>query len=46
MFTNNGVLLNKTNVNDSYTLGLNDLLAGKFLLVGKGKKNFNLVVVE
>lgn len=46
MFTNNGVLLNKNNVNDSYSVSLDDLLAGKFLLVGKGKKNFNLVVVE
>jgi len=46
MFQNNGVLLNKTNVKEDYVVSASDLLAGKFLLVGKGKKNFNLVVVE
>lgn len=46
MFQNNGVLLNKTNVKDDHIVTEADLLAGKFLLVNKGKKSFNLVVVE
>lgn len=46
MFRNNGVLLNKNNVTDDLTVTAEHLLAGKFLLVGKGKKNYNLVVVE
>ena len=46
MFQNNGVLLNKNAVKDDFTVTPADLLAGKFLLVNKGKKGFNLVVVE
>jgi tyrosyl-tRNA synthetase len=46
MFQNNGVLLNKSNASEDYQVTDKDLLAGKFLLVGKGKRNFNLVVVE
>ena len=46
MFQNNGVLLNKNQMTDDYTVSPSDLLAGKFLLVNKGKKGFNLVVVE
>jgi tyrosyl-tRNA synthetase len=46
MFQNNGVLLNKSNASEDYPVTGKDLLAGKFLLVGKGKRNFNLVVVE
>lgn len=46
MFQNNGVLLNKNGVKDDYTVTESDLLAGKFLLVGKGKKAFNLIVAE
>lgn len=46
MFQNNGVLLNKSNASEDYQVTGKDLLAGKFLLVGKGKRNFNLVVVE
>ena len=42
----NGVLLNKNQMSDDYTVSPSDLLAGKFLLVNKGKKGFNLVVVE
>lgn len=46
MFQNNGVLLNKNTMKDDYSVTSADLLAGKFLLVNKGKKGFNLVVVE
>ncbi len=46
MFQNNGVLLNKVNTPDDYLVTEKELLAGRFLLVGKGKRNFNLVVVE
>lgn len=46
MFLNNGVLLNKNQVKDDYIVQSSDLLAGRFLLVNKGKKGFNLVVVE
>lgn len=46
MFQNNGVLLNKTSAKDDYSVTDSDLLANKFLLVNKGKKGFNLVVVE
>lgn len=46
MFQNNGVLLNKNVVKDDFTVTADSLLAGKFLLVGKGKKAFNLIVVE
>ena len=46
MFQNNGVLLNKSNASEDYQVTGKDLLAGKFLLVGKGKRNFNLVVVK
>jgi len=46
MFQNNGVLLNKNQMTDDYTVSPSDLLAGKFLLVNKGKKGFNLVIVQ
>jgi tyrosyl-tRNA synthetase len=42
-----GVSLNKQKVEDAtQTLGEEDLIAGKYLLVQKGKKNYYLVIVE
>ncbi len=46
MFQNNGVLLNKVNTAEDYLVTEKELLAARFLLVGKGKRNFNLVVVN
>jgi tyrosyl-tRNA synthetase len=46
MFQNNGVFLNKENAGENVIINESNLIAGKFLLVGKGKKNYNLVVVR
>lgn len=44
MFQNNGVLVNKTQVGDAEIINANALLNGKFILVQKGKKSYNLVI--
>ncbi len=42
-----GVSLNKQKVEDTaQTIGENDLIAGKYLLVQKGKKNYYLIIAE
>lgn len=42
----NSVLINKDRVNkQEHTITTSDLIADKFILVQKGKKNFNLVVI-
>lgn len=46
MFQNNGVLVNKTQVGDAEIINADALLNGKFLLVQKGKKSYNLVIAE
>jgi len=46
MFQNNGVLVNKTQVGDAEIINANALLNGKFILVQKGKKSYNLVIAE
>jgi tyrosyl-tRNA synthetase len=44
MLKDNGVSINKQKVTESTTIGTNDLLNGKYVLVQKGKKNYYLVV--
>lgn len=46
MFQNNGVLVNKNQVNDSEMIHADSLLNGKYLLVQKGKKSYNLIIAE
>ena len=42
----NSVLINKDRVNkQEHTITTSDLIADKFILVQKGKKNFNLIVI-
>jgi tyrosyl-tRNA synthetase len=42
----NAIAVNKEKVNDSYLLSENDLINNMFILIGKGKKNNYLLVVE
>jgi tyrosyl-tRNA synthetase len=42
----NAVSINKQKVNESYALTSNDLIKGKFVLLGKGKKENYLLIVE
>ena len=42
----NSISINKTKVNDSYTVSKDDLIGGRHLLVQRGKKNYFLVVVD
>ena len=47
MVQGGGVALNKEKVADPMRLvGESDLIAGKYLLVQKGKKNYYLIIVE
>ena len=46
MLKDNGVSINKNKINDSYEIGLKDLLNEKYILVQKGKKNYFLVIVK
>lgn len=46
MFQNNGVLVNKSQVGDAEIINADALLNGKFILVQKGKKSYNLVIAE
>lgn len=45
MLKDNGVMVNKSKVTDEYTIGPNDLLNDKYILIQKGKKNYFLVRV-
>jgi tyrosyl-tRNA synthetase len=42
----NAISINKEKVQESYQLSQNDLINGKYLLIGKGKKNNYILVVE
>ena len=47
MVQGGGVALNKEKVADPMRpVGESDLIAGKYLLVQKGKKNYYLIIVE
>lgn len=46
MIQNNGLALNKEKVNLDKTVGLEDLLLERYLLLQKGKKNYYLISVE
>ena len=43
MLKDNGVAINKAKIKDTYEIGKQDLLNGKYILVQKGKKNYFLV---
>jgi tyrosyl-tRNA synthetase len=45
MLKENGVMVNKSKVTDSYLVGIKDLLNNKYILIQKGKKNYYLVRV-
>ncbi len=42
----NAISVNKEKVNDSFTITNNDLIAGKYVLLQRGKKNYFLLRVE
>jgi tyrosyl-tRNA synthetase len=46
MIQGNGLAINKTKVNLEKTITNEDLIAGKYVLVQKGKKNYFLVTLE
>ena len=46
MVQGNGVSVNKDKVTEQKTMGSDDLLNGKYILVQKGKKNYYLIVCE
>ena len=46
MLQGGGVSINKAKVDNGHQVGSDDLLAGKYILVQKGKKNYHLVTVE
>ena len=45
MLKDRAVMINKNKVDENYTLGNNDLLNNRYLLVQKGKKNYFLVKI-
>lgn len=45
MLKDNGVSINKTKIADTYTVNLDSLINGKYILVQKGKKNYYIVKV-
>ncbi|MFU8843004.1 MAG: tyrosine--tRNA ligase [Bacteroidales bacterium] len=45
MLKDNGVMVNKSKVNEQYKMGKKDLLNHKYILIQKGKKNYYLVRV-
>ena len=45
MIKSNAVSINKQKINDQFTLSVNDLIADKYILVQKGKKNYFLITV-
>jgi len=42
----NAISVNKSKVNDSYVLSQEDLINDRFILLGKGKKNNYLLIIE
>jgi tyrosyl-tRNA synthetase len=46
MLKDNGVSINKEKVKPDYTLDKKDIIAGKYILAQKGKKNYFLVILE
>ncbi len=42
----NSISVNKTKVNDAFATSSDDLIAGKYLLLQRGKKNYFLVIAE
>lgn len=46
MLQSNAVSLNKAKINDQATVGSNDMLQGKYILIQKGKKEYHLVIAE
>lgn len=46
MLQGNGVSVNKEKVDENKTLGKEDLLNDKYILVQKGKKNYYLIIVK
>ena len=42
----NGVSINKDKAAETMVIGTGDLLANKYILVQKGKKNYYLVIAE
>ncbi|MFK8044855.1 MAG: tyrosine--tRNA ligase [Crocinitomicaceae bacterium] len=42
----NAISVNKAKVKEDYTLSADDLINGKFVLLGKGKKNNYLIIAE
>jgi tyrosyl-tRNA synthetase len=46
MIQGNGLAINKTKVNLEKTITKKDLIAEKYVLVQKGKKNYFLVTAE
>lgn len=42
----NSIAVNKNKVTDAYTISANDLIHGKFVVIGKGKQENFLIVVE
>ncbi|MDD6582896.1 MAG: tyrosine--tRNA ligase [Bacteroidales bacterium] len=45
MLKDNGISINKTKIADTYTVNLDSLINGKYILVQKGKKNYYIVKV-
>ena len=46
MIKSNAVSINKQKINDQFILSANDLIADKYILVQKGKKNYFLITVN
>lgn len=46
LINSGGISINKTKINDDLTLSDNFLIKEKYMIVQKGKKNYNLVIVE
>ena len=42
----NSISVNKNKINDSFTTSSSDLIAGKYMLLQRGKKNYFLVIAE
>jgi tyrosyl-tRNA synthetase len=46
MIKSNAVSINKEKINENYSISQNDLIAQKYLLIQKGKKNYYLIIVS
>ena len=44
--TENAISVNQKKVNINFTLGLNDLISEKYILLRKGKKNYFIIKVN